>query len=140
MHLSISVDKTKLMVFHSTLDTGVEYHNDSVYCDGVEIHARVYDKLIKAVRSFKYLGVTLDEHGSFNCHRNTRGDAFKNAGCLLRTGLRRLPGFSYGFLVYLWQSLVIPVFCYGWEVFDFDVEDLAATNREDITLWRSLLQ
>ena len=34
-------------------------------------------------------------------------------------GIARLPAFSHGFLRYLWQTLVLPVACYGFEVFPF---------------------
>eukprot|EP00973_Karenia_brevis_P055851 7767251-Karenia_brevis.AAC.1 len=68
MRLFISVEKTKLMIFHAKNDSTVCYNNGSVYVNGNKVTIAVYGLQVEAVTNFKYLGVTLSSDGGCKEH------------------------------------------------------------------------
>eukprot|EP00973_Karenia_brevis_P077291 10735822-Karenia_brevis.AAC.1 len=140
MHLYIATGKTWLTVFCNTSDTGVVYSNGNVYVDGVKIDIRVYGDPIKAVDEFKYLGVMLCARGGSRGHIGCRLDAFRRATGMLIAGLARIPSYPYSLLLYLWQTLAIPVALYGFEVFSWTSRDLEPIAAHQRCTLRRLLQ
>jgi hypothetical protein len=140
MHLFISTGKSFITVFHSEQDDGVTYYDEACWVDGQQIIVSIYDEVIKACASFKYLGVTLDEHGSPKAHLDNRLGAVQRAGNALISGLRRVPSYSHSFLQYLWSSLVVPVGCYGVELFEWRDTDMKSHVKAQTALWRRLLK
>eukprot|EP00973_Karenia_brevis_P036575 5042382-Karenia_brevis.AAC.1 len=51
-HLVIAVPKCFLMVFHSSIDSGVAYQSGKVFADGIEVDIRFYDEQVSAVETF----------------------------------------------------------------------------------------
>jgi hypothetical protein len=127
--LFIAVGKTFLTVFHDESDTGVHYEGKSVWVDGSKATVRVYGEEIAAAQSFKYLGVTIDCHGSNKAHLKARLQAFSRAVGLLLAGLARLPSYTHSFVLYLWTTLVAPVLSYGMEQFAWNDDDLSPNDQ-----------
>ena len=127
--LYISVPKSFITIFHAENDPSIEYRSGAVFVDGVKQSVYIYGHEISAVRSFKYLGVVIDSSGTAASHLESRLAAFQKAVHSLYAGLHRLPAFSFQFLVYLWQSLVLPVLCYGVEVFSWSEDNVNAFSR-----------
>ena len=134
--LYISTPKSFITVFHDVTDTQVQYHDGHVYVDGQAVAIHIYGTNIAAVSTLKYLGVVFDEFGSPTAHMEARTAAFLKAAYLLLTGLRRLPGYTHDFLMYLWRALVMPVASYGMEVFAFP----DASTREFLVQERAMFR
>jgi len=137
--LYISTPKTFVTIFHTVADEGVTYQGDTAYVDGVPVDVRVYGERIKAAATFKYLGVHFNEFGDNATHMKEKTAAFTRAANLLFASLRRIPSYSFEFAMYLWRVLVIPVVCYGFEVFSWGDDDLKELNKCQKALWRYLL-
>jgi hypothetical protein len=137
--LYISTPKTFVTIFHTVADEGVTYQGDTAYVDGVPVDVRVYGERIKAAATFKYLGVHFNEFGDNATHMKEKTAAFTRAANLLFASLRRIPSYSFEFAMYLWRVLVIPVVCYGFEVFSWGDNDLKELNKCQKALWRYLL-
>ena len=100
----------------------------------------IYGKELSAVSSFKYLGVVLSSSGGVTDHLASILSSFRKAVNSLSTGLRSMPAFSHRFLLYLWSVLVMPVVCYGVELFVFTPEEEATILKEETAAWRQLLR
>jgi len=114
--LFISTPKSFVTVFHSSQDCNVVYKDNAVFVDGVPVVIKIYDQLIVATPTFKYLGVVLDSTCSFQAHAAARESAFERAAHLMCTGISRMPSYPHSFLLYLWGCLVKPAMNYGMEL------------------------
>ena len=137
--LYISTPKTFVTVFHAKTDTRVEYRDGDVYVDGVSADLFIYGEKIKATSTFKYLGVHFNEYGDNATHVKERTVAYIRTSNLLFASLRRIPSHSLNFAIYLWQALVVPVACYGFEVFGWCANDIKELEKHEKAAWRNLL-
>ena len=85
--LYISVPKSYITVFHSDSDDAVVYNHGEVWVDGVKVQLKIYDRILEAVDSFKYLGVVVHANGHPHAHAEARAAAFRNASWSLFVGL-----------------------------------------------------
>jgi len=139
-HLYIATNKTYITVFHAPGDTGVTYCDQKVLVDGAPVQVQVYGEDLQAAQEFKYLGVTLTSGGGASAHVRTRAAAFQRAIAMLLSGLLKLPACSHSFMCFLWQSLVVPVACYGLELFTWSDAELGLFQTHQTWAWRRLLQ
>jgi hypothetical protein len=137
--LFIAVPKTFVTVFHSTEDAGVVYADGGVEVDGVRVVIQIYGQEVAAASRFKYLGVHFNEFGSNTNHIEERTCAFERAANMLRASLRRIPSYSFDFMVFLWNTLVQPVMSYGAEVHGWTDADSQRARSEQSKAWRALL-
>jgi len=138
--LFISTPKSFVTVFHDADDTGMVYHNDSVWVDGARVQIQVYGATLNAAPSFKYLGVVLNSTCSHVAHLEARQLSFDRAAALLIAGLSRIPSFPHRLVTYLWTALVAPVAGYGMDVFDLPQTAVDAFQGKERKWWRKLLQ
>lgn len=138
--LYVSTPKSYKTVFHPESDTGATYHGDTVSVDDTEIVIRIYGEQIKATASFKYLGVYLNEYGKCSTHVQARTEAFSRAAFMLISSLRRIPSFSFSFRRYVWNTLVVPVACYGFEAYHWDECQAKEFTKQENSMQRYLLR
>eukprot|EP00973_Karenia_brevis_P050627 7029247-Karenia_brevis.AAC.1 len=128
------------MLFHARDDDAVRCCDGKLSVDDTDIDLFIYGTRIEAVTEFKYLGVVLDEFGSASGHLAERIGKSKKAISALIVGLARIPGYSFGFLCYLWNTLVAPVLLYGCEAYLQHAADSQQIMHLEIFAWRRLFQ
>ena len=98
--LSLNIPKNKFMIFH---------HRQR-RIDDIIPKLKINDHEIERVKHFNFLGITIDEHMSWNMHiQKISNKISRNLGCLNRLK-RFLPSTT---LKLLYNSLVLPHLQYG---------------------------
>ena len=98
--LSLNIPKTKFMMFH---------HRQRVI-DHLVPSLKINNHEIERVRHFNFLGITIDEHMSWNMHiQKISNKISRNLGCLNR--LKRF--LPLATLKLLYNSLILPHLQYG---------------------------
>ena len=128
--LFVAIPKSFLTGFHSPEDVGVEYGDSTVKVDGNLFLVRIYGEMIRATANFKYLWVHIDEYGSNKVHMQEK--QIQRAFHMLLSSLIRVPVSFFDFMLDLWSMLVIPVVCYGFEVFEWTETDGKALQKHKI--------
>ena len=106
----------------------------------MRVQISFYGREVVATDIFKYLGITLNANGTVSAHIDARANAFARAANALLGGLRCVPSFPHSFMIYLWNTLVVPVGAYGMELFTWSPKDAQPLLKEQAHIWRRMLQ
>jgi len=127
-------------VFHPPGGDGVVYSSGHVHVDGVAVEIHVYGQRIQAAECFKYLGVTLRADGGVHAHAQARVQAFQRGLSMFFARLSRIPSYGHSFMLFVLNALVMPIACYGLELFSWDHGDLNTLVKLQSSNWRRLLK
>ena len=111
--MEINQKKTKVMIF-----------NDKSKTPENTVFGLIGNHEIKTTNHYKYLGVTINNKGSFTEHVSNIVDKAQKCLYALLAKNRKWKGFKPKFILYLFYHTILPILSYGCEIWgnqDWDI-------------------